>query len=64
MAGQGRDSRLPFQKRCLSLFSFFIWLPSNIFSAWLTRDIAGMVAAMTEGDPGVESERTSYNIPG
>ena len=27
-------------------------------------DIAGMVAAMTEGDPGVESERTSYNILG
>ena len=25
-------------------------------------DIAGMVAAMTEGDPGVESERTSHNI--
>jgi len=35
-----------------------------IFSAWLNRDIAGMVAAMTEDDPGVESERVSYNIPG
>jgi hypothetical protein len=27
------------------------------FSAWLTRDIAEIVAAMTEGDPGVESAK-------
>ena len=26
--------------------------------------IAGAVAAMTEGDPGVASERASYNTPG
>jgi hypothetical protein len=33
---------------------------------WLVRtirahDIAGAVAAITEGDPGVQSERASYN---
>jgi len=33
-------------------------------SLTLGPDIAGMVAAMTEGDPGVESERASHNIPG
>ena len=27
-------------------------------------DIAEMVASMTEGDPGVASERASYNAPG
>ena len=27
-------------------------------------DIAGIVAAMTEGDPGVESEKASHNTPG
>jgi hypothetical protein len=33
-------------------------------SAWIDRDIAEIVAAITEGDPGVESEKTSYNILG
>jgi hypothetical protein len=27
-------------------------------------DIAGTVAAITEGDPGVASEKASYNTPG
>ena len=27
-------------------------------------DIAGTVAAMTESDPGVESEKASHNTPG
>ena len=27
-------------------------------------DIAGTVASMTEGDPGVASEKTSHNAPG
>ena len=27
-------------------------------SAWLNSDIVGKVAAMTEGDPGVESEKS------
>jgi len=37
----------------------------NVFSAWLTRDIAGMVAAMTEGDPGVGVKKLIDNsIPG
>lgn len=51
-------------QRACAVSSEIARLPSNVFSAWLTRDIAGMVAAMTEGDPGVESERTSRNILG
>jgi hypothetical protein len=40
-------------------------LPKNIFNAWLIRDIAGMVAAMTEGDPGVGVKKLIDNsIPG
>jgi len=35
----------------------------GLFSS-MTSDIAGAVAAMTEGDPGVESERASHNILG
>jgi hypothetical protein len=37
---------------------------SRAQSSLVWQDIAGMVAAMTEGDPGVESERASRNIPG
>ena len=43
----------------------FVWVAMNVFSAWLTRDIAGMVAAMTEGDPGVGVKKLIDNsIPG
>jgi len=30
----------------------------------LRADIAGAVASITEGDPGVESEKASHNTPG
>ena len=56
-AGMGRAV----QRRCEG--KAFPWL-KIISPAWLTRDIAGMVAAMTEGDPGVEIERASHNILG
>jgi hypothetical protein len=39
-------------------------LPEDVFFAWLESDIAGIVAAITEGDPGVESEIISHNILG
>jgi hypothetical protein len=37
---------------------------NNSQSNYLGSDMGGTVAAMTEGDPGVESERISRNIPG
>ena len=53
-------------RRCPSPFSNRIersvdWQPH---SAWLARDIAEVVAAMTEGEQGVESEKASHNILG
>ena len=37
---------------------------NGAFSLTMASDIAGAVAAMTESDPGVESERVSHNTPG
>jgi hypothetical protein len=36
-------------------------LPGNYFSAWLILDIAEMVAAMTEDDPGVGVKKLINN---
>ena len=33
-------------------------------SGYSIPDIVGTVASITEGDPGVESEKTSHNTPG
>jgi hypothetical protein len=41
-----------------------VWVARKYFFAWLISDIVEMVAAMTEGDPGIESEIASHNIPG
>ena len=42
----------------------WIKLVGRIFEFKLHRDIVGTVASMTEGELGVESERTSYDTLG
>ncbi len=39
-------------------------IDSCVYSAFLENDIAERVAAITDDDPGAESERPSYNALG